>query len=72
MPSITNESLTLVKDTALVSVLGISELLKAGKNAVNAYSSALPFIYVGIIYYLLNLCCELILRNIERKMNYYR
>jgi polar amino acid transport system permease protein len=72
LPSMTNETLTLIKDTALISVLGISELLKAGKNAVNAYSSALPFIYVGIIYYLLNLLFEQILRIIESKLNYYR
>ena len=50
MPSIGNEVLNLVKDTSLIYVLGASELLKAGRSAVNTYATALPFVVVGILY----------------------
>lgn len=72
LPSLSNECLTLVKDTSLITVLGISELLKVGRNAVNTYATALPFVYVGIIYLVLTSICAFALKQVEIKMNYYR
>lgn len=68
LPSIGNEVLTLVKDTSLITVLGASELLKAGRSAVNTFGTAIPFIYVGIIYLLMTLVCAFILDTIEKYM----
>lgn len=67
-PSIGNEVLTLIKDTSLITVLGASELLKAGRSAVNTYGTAIPFIYVGIIYLLLTTTAEFLLKKTEKKM----
>ena len=50
LPSIGNEVLALVKDTSLITILGASELLKAGRSAVNVYATATPFIFVAIFY----------------------
>jgi len=68
-PSIGNEILTLIKDTSLITVLGASELLKAGKSAVNTYGTAIPFVYVGIIYLTLTTLSEILLKRTEQKMN---
>lgn len=71
LPSITNEVLNLIKDTSLITVLGASELLKAGRNAVNVYASAIPFIYVAIIYLCMTFIVTKIMNYIERRFNYY-
>lgn len=71
-PSISNEVLTLIKDTSLINILGASELLKAGRNAVNTYATAVPFIYVGIIYLCMTFILEIIMKNIERKIDCYK
>jgi len=68
-PSIGNEVLTLIKDTSLITVLGASELLKAGRSAVNTYGTAVPFIYVGIIYLMLTTAAEFLLKRTEKKMD---
>lgn len=67
-PSIGNEVLTLIKDTSLITVLGASELLKAGRTAVNTYATATPFIYVGIIYLLMTISTEFIMKKMEKSM----
>lgn len=72
IPSFINEALTLLKDTCLVSVLGTDELLRTAKIAVGTYATGTPFIYVGIIYLLLNIPISKGLSLIEKKLNYYR
>lgn len=71
IPSFINECLTLLKDTCLVSVVGIDELLRAAKIASSTYATSSPFIYVGIVYLLLNIPITKFLNAIERKMSYY-
>jgi len=71
LPSVTNEVLALVKDTSLITVLGVSEVLKIGRSAVNTYATAIPFIYVGIIYLVLTSICSFLLKRLEMRMNYY-
>lgn len=68
-PSIGNEVLTLIKDTSLIYVLGATELLKAGRTAVNTYATAVPFIYVGVIYLLMTFIAERILKTVEHRLN---
>ena len=50
LPSVGNEIISLVKDTSLVYILGIGELLRAGQIAANTYASLIPFIGVGFLY----------------------
>ena len=71
MPSIGNEVLNLVKDTSLIYVLGASELLKAGRSAVNTYATALPFVFVGILYLAMCGGFSWILGRIEKRISYY-
>lgn len=72
IPSFINESLTLLKDTCLVSILGIDELLRYAKIAAGTYATGLPFIYVGIIYLALNIPISRGLNYIEKRLNYYK
>ena len=69
MPSIGNEVLNLVKDTSLIYVLGATDLLKAGRAAVNTYATALPFVAVGAIYLALCGGMALIMKRIERHLD---
>lgn len=71
LPSITNEVITLVKDTSLVYVVGIGELLRAGKIASNRDVSLIPLALVGIIYLLLTVIFTAIFNRIEKAYAYY-
>ncbi len=67
-PSLSNEVLVLLKDTALIYALGLSELIKVSKTLANIHVSAAPFLIVGIIYFVLSLIIEKLLRRVEQKM----
>ena len=71
LPPITNEIVTLVKDTALVYVIGIDELLRVGKIACNRDSSLLPLLIIGIVYLILIGIFTKIFDKIEKKYQYY-
>ena len=70
-PPVANEVVTLVKDTALIYVVGLDELLKIAKIASNRISSIMPFVVVAIIYLLFNGLITKGLEIIENKFNYY-
>lgn len=72
IPSFINESLTLLKDTCLVAILGIDELLRYAKIAAGTYATGLPFVYVGILYLLLNIPISHGLNYIEKRLSYYK
>jgi polar amino acid transport system permease protein len=72
MPSIGNEVITLVKDTSLVYILGVTEILKAAKSVSNVYAAFSPYIYIGVVYLLITAVLTKILSRIENKYNYYR
>ena len=71
LPPIANEIVTLVKDTALVYVIGIDELLRVGKIACNRDSSLLPLLIIGIVYLILIEIFTKIFDKIEKKYQYY-
>lgn len=68
LPSLGNEIISLVKDTSLVYVIGISEVLRAGQTAVNTYATPIPFVYVAIFYLIIIGVITLILNKVERKI----
>ena len=71
LPPVANEIVTLVKDTALVYVIGLDELLRVGKIACNRDSSLLPLVIIGIVYLVLIGVLTKILDKLERKYQYY-
>lgn len=72
LPPVGNEVITLVKDTSLVYVLGLSELLKVGKTASNRDATLLPLIIVGAVYLILIIVLSKVLAYIEHKYDYYQ
>ncbi|VYT81720.1 Arginine transport system permease protein ArtQ [Clostridium paraputrificum] len=71
LPPISNEIITLVKDTALIYVVGLDELLKVGTIALNRTASLFPLVMVGAIYLLFIGLLTKILSSIEKKFSYY-
>lgn len=72
LPSITNEVITLVKDTSLAFVLAVVEMFTVAKQLAAAQTSMVPFIAAGIFYYVFNLIVALVMEALEKKLNYYR
>ncbi|MDL2207040.1 amino acid ABC transporter permease [Eubacteriales bacterium OttesenSCG-928-N13] len=71
MPSMTNEVITLVKDTALASTVAIAEIMVIAKQQASNSSSAEPYLMAAIIYLVLNGIAEQLCKLVERKINYY-
>lgn len=71
LPSIANEVITLVKDTSLIYVVGIGELLRAGKIASNRDVSLIPLAIVALIYLALTAIFTGIFNKTEERYSYY-
>ena len=67
LPPVANEIVTLVKDTALVYVIGLDELLRVGKIACNRDSSLLPLLIIGLVYLILIGIFTKLLDKLEKK-----
>ncbi len=71
LPSVTNEVITLVKDTSLAQVISVSEMFIAAKTLASVQVSVVPFIVAGVFYYLMNGVIEIGMNRVELKLRYY-
>lgn len=71
LPPVSNEAITLVKDTALVVVLGIGEILRNSKEIVSRDFTISPFIIAGLIYLTLNYGLVLVFQKLEKRYAVY-
>ena len=71
LPSITNETITLVKDTSLAFVLSQAEMFTLAKQIAAAETSIMPLMAAGLFYYIFNLLVAAIMERIEKSMDYY-
>ena len=72
LPSVTNEVITLVKDTSLAFTLGVVELFTNAKALASAQTSMMPFVAAGLFYYVFNLVVAMIMEHTEKKLSYYQ
>jgi polar amino acid transport system permease protein len=72
LPPVSNEVITLVKDTALVQVLGISELFRVAKNESSRIFSTAPIFIAGLFYLALNWLVTKVFNLLEKKLSYYK
>lgn len=72
IPPMGNEVITLVKDTALVSVIGVVELLRTAQTTSSRLFSTTPIFIAGIFYFVMNWIVTWIFILIEKKLNYYK
>lgn len=71
IPAVTNEVTTLVKDTSLVYILGLGDLLRQGKIYANNLTSLMPFVVVGIIYFVVITIISKGCERIEKSFSYF-
>lgn len=72
LPSVTNEVITLVKDTSLAFVLAVAEMFTLAKQIAAAQTTMLPFVVAAVFYYVFNLLVAMIMEKLEKHLNYYR
>ncbi len=72
LPPVTNEIITLVKDTSLAFAIAFIEMFTMAKQIAAADSNIMPLFVAGFFYYVFNLVVAFVMGRIEKKMNYYR
>lgn len=72
LPPMSNEIITLVKDTSLAQILGVIDLLVAANQVVNATTSLLPLLYAGVFYLIFNGILSVVFSKLEKKMSFYK
>jgi ABC-type amino acid transport system permease subunit len=72
LPSITNEVITLVKDTSLAFVLAYTEMFTLAKQVAAAQASIVPLFAAGVFYYIFNYIVAFVMEQIEKKLSYYK
>lgn len=70
LPSVANESVTLVKDTALLYAVAVPELLHFAQTAVNRDFTIVPFFFAAIIYLIITLVMTLFFKWLERRFKF--
>ncbi len=71
-PALTNEVITLVKDTSLAFSIAYVEMFTVAKQIAAKETTMLPFVIAGVFYYVFNFLVAFLSEWIEKKMNYYR
>lgn len=72
MAPMSNEVITLVKDTSLANVIAVGELIMSAQNIVNVYAIIWPLFYTAIFYLIFCGVLTLLFNALEKKLNYYR
>lgn len=72
LPSVTNEVITLVKDTSLAFTLSVAEMFSIAKALAASQTNMIPFVAAGLFYYIFNLVVAVVMEWIEKKLDYYR
>ena len=72
LPSVTNEVITLVKDTSLAFTLSVAEMFSIAKGLAASQTNMIPFVAAGLFYYIFNLVVAVGMEWVEKKLNYYQ
>ncbi|MCR5090576.1 MAG: amino acid ABC transporter permease [Oscillospiraceae bacterium] len=72
LPSITNEIITLVKDTSLAFTLAYNEMFSLAKQIAASQTSFVPFVVAGVFYFIANYVVAFAMERIEKAFNYYK
>ena len=72
MPSVTNEVITLVKDTSLAFTLAYQEVFSLSKQISASQTSFMPFVIAGVFYFVANYVVAYTMARIEKALDYYR
>ena len=72
MPPMSNEVITLVKDTSLANIIGIVEIIMTAKTIVSTKGIIWPLFYTGVFYLVMSGVLTLLFNYIEKKLDYYK
>lgn len=72
LPPVGNEVITLVKDTSLVYIISVSDLLRESQIIVKRDSDLMPFAVAAIFYLLLTSILTFMFNKLEKKFDYYK
>ena len=71
LPPVTNEVITLVKDTSLAFVLVYTEMFTLAKQIAAARTSVMPLFVAGVFYFIFNAVVAVVMERVERSLSYY-
>ncbi|MGN0761538.1 MAG: amino acid ABC transporter permease [Christensenellales bacterium] len=72
MPPMSNEVITLVKDTSLANIIGIVEIIMTAKTIVSTKGIIWPLFYTGVFYLVMSGVLTILFNYIEKKLDYYK
>lgn len=72
LPPVTNEVITLVKDTSLAFVLAVAEMFTLAKQIAAAQTTVIPLMVAGLFYYIFNFVVAFVMEQLEHRLGYYR
>lgn len=72
IPPVTNEVITLVKDTSLAFSLSVLEMFTVARQIASAETTMMPFVIAGVFYYIFNFLVAGFMEFIEKRFSYYR
>lgn len=71
LPTLTNEFITLIKDTSLAMVLSVMEMFTTARQIASAQTTMIPFVVAGVFYYIFNLIVATLMNYLEKKYKYF-
>ena len=72
LPSVTNEVVTLVKDTSMAFTVSYQEMFTIGKQIANSQTSFTPFLVAGVFYFVFNAIVGFVMGRMEKRLDYYK
>lgn len=69
---VSNEVITLVKDTSLANIIAVSELFRAAKNEASRTASIEPLFVAGLFYLLMNGVVTVVFSYLTKRFDYYK
>ena len=71
LPPVTNEVITLVKDTSLAFALASTEMFTLAKQVAASTASIMPLFIAGLFYYIFNFLVAMVMEKLEKRMQYF-
>jgi len=71
LPAITNEVITLVKDTSLAFAISYTEMFFEAKAWASKNANMIPYLIAAVLYYIFNMVVAVIMERIEKSQEYY-
>lgn len=72
VPPMSNEIITLVKDTSLARVIGVVELIRSAEKILSTQALVWPLFYAGVFYLLFNGILTVLFGKLEKRLDYYK